>query len=193
MFPLVAIVAALLALPACGYGSGEGGDYSANPVPVLPPPPRPGEETALPPATPSTAPAVPVAPAGPVVTPTPPPGGVRLVAAAAPGLGTVVADTEGFTLYRFDGDTASPPAATCVDGCAAAWPPVVVDPEGALNLEGVERSAVGMVQRPDGTVQLTLGGWPVYRYSGDASPGTTEGQGVDGRWFAVTPDGAKAG
>ncbi|OLT09776.1 hypothetical protein BJF78_06100 [Pseudonocardia sp. CNS-139] len=111
----------------------------------------------------------------------------------APGLGTVVADGQGFTLYRFDQDTARPSASTCVAECAATWPPVVVDPEGALDLQGVEQSDVGMVQRPDGTSQLTIGGWPVYRYAADSAPGQTGGQGVGGTWFAVTPDGSKAG
>jgi predicted lipoprotein with Yx(FWY)xxD motif len=41
-------------------------------------------------------------------------------------------------------------------------------------------------------VQLTLGGWPVYRYSGDARPGSVSGQGVSGGWSAVKPDGDKA-
>lgn len=71
--------------------------------------------------------------------------------------------------------------------------PLVVDPEGALNLEGVDRSVVGMVQRPDGSSQLTIAGWPVYRFAGDATPGATSGHGTDGTWFAVTPAGGKAG
>ena len=41
-------------------------------------------------------------------------------------------------------------------------------PEGKLWLTGVDQSLVGMVQRADGTSQLTLGGWALYRYSGDA-------------------------
>ena len=49
-----------------------------------------------------------------------------------------------------------------------------------------------MVQRPDGTSQLTLGGWPVYRFAGDTEPGATGGQGSSGTWFAVTPEGKKA-
>jgi predicted lipoprotein with Yx(FWY)xxD motif len=68
-----------------------------------------------------------------------------------------------------------------------------VDPEGALDLQGVARSAVGMVQRPDGSSQLTIAGWPVYRYAGDTTPGATGGQGVGGTWFAFTPVGGKAG
>ena len=187
---LVAAGAAVLALTACGVVSDEGGDYSANPVPVLAPPPLPGEGAA--PTTPAAPPTVsgqsaPAAPAGPAA------GGVLLTARQVAGLGTVVADAQGFTLYRFDQDTPRPPAATCVAVCATAWPPVVVDPEGALTLEGVERSAVGMVQRPDGSSQLTIAGWPVYRFAGDTAPGATGGQGVDGTWFAVAPTGGKAG
>jgi hypothetical protein len=79
-----------------------------------------------------------------------------------------------------------------VDACATKWPPVTVDPKGKLGLEGITKEAVGMVQRPDGTSQLTLGGWPVYRFAGDTEPGATGGQGSGGTWFAVTPEGKKA-
>jgi predicted lipoprotein with Yx(FWY)xxD motif len=185
VLPLVAAAAAALALTACG--ADKGGDYSANPVPVEAPAPLPGETPAA--AVPSATPAAPV----PAQPPAPPAGGVTLTARQAPGVGTVVVDAQGFTLYRFDRDTPRPPAATCVDQCAAKWPPVVVDPEGALRLEGVEQSAIGMVQRPDGSSQLTIGGWPVYHFAGDKAPGATGGQGVDGTWSAVTPTGGKAG
>ncbi len=48
------------------------------------------------------------------------------------------------------------------------------------------------MQRPDGTSQLDHRGWAVYRFAGDAAPGATEGQGVGGTWYAVTPEGRKA-
>ena len=133
------------------------------------------------PAAPSSA-----APAAPAAA------GFALVATQAPELGTIVADAGGFTLYRFDKDAAKPPTTTCVDACATKWPPVVVDPAGKLALDGVDQAAVGIVKRPDGQSQLTVGGWPVYRFSGDAAAGATKGQGVGGTWFAVTPDGKKA-
>ncbi|MBC8093129.1 MAG: hypothetical protein H7Y15_14560, partial [Pseudonocardia sp.] len=46
--------------------------------------------------------------------------------------------------------------------------------------------------RPDGGVQLTLGGWPVYRYAADPAPGATDGNGVGEKWFAINPEGGKA-
>jgi predicted lipoprotein with Yx(FWY)xxD motif len=107
-------------------------------------------------------------------------------------LGTVVVDKEGYTLYRFDNDKANPPTTKCVDACATKWPPVVVDRTAKLRIAGIEDSAIGLLERPDGTAQLTIKGWAVYRYSGDKAPGATDGQGVGGTWYAITPEGKKA-
>jgi predicted lipoprotein with Yx(FWY)xxD motif len=121
-----------------------------------------------------------------------PPAGTVLTANSTARLGTVVIDGAGWTLYRFDGDSAEPPTATCVDACAAAWPPVLAEPGSPLQVEGVEEAAVGTVTRPDGGVQITLGGRPLYRFAAETAPGGTAGHGVDGAWFAVTPEGGRA-
>ncbi|MET8628205.1 SCO0930 family lipoprotein [Kitasatospora sp. NPDC004669] len=105
-------------------------------------------------------------------------------------LGMVVTDGQGFTLYRFDKDTAKPPMSNCNDGCAKTWPPVTK--EGTTAGSGIDAGAIGEVTRADGSKQLTLGGWPVYRYAQDTAAGDTKGQGVGGVWFAVAPDGKKA-
>ncbi len=118
--------------------------------------------------------------------------GTVLTANSTAKLGTVVVDGQGYTLYRSDKDSTRPPESNCSDECARQWPPVLATPGAPLNLEGVAEDAVGTINRPDGSVQLTLGGWPVYRYSGDARPGSVSGQGAGGGWSAVTPDGDKA-
>jgi predicted lipoprotein with Yx(FWY)xxD motif len=105
-------------------------------------------------------------------------------------LGPVVTDGAGFTLYRFDKDTAKPPASRCAGDCAAAWPPVLAD--GAKAGRGVDPGLLGSVKRADGTQQLTLAGWPLYRYAQDTAPRQTCGQGVGGTWFSAAPDGTKA-
>lgn len=105
-------------------------------------------------------------------------------------LGKVVTDSAGFTLYRFDKDTASPPKSNCEGACATAWPVVAAD--GAEAAPGVDPSLIGEVTRADGTKQLTIAGWPMYRYAKDANPGDATGQGVGGTWFASAPDGKKA-
>lgn len=107
-------------------------------------------------------------------------------------LGTVVVDGNVYTLYRFDGDSANPPTATCVDACAEDWPPMLTDPATTPVLEGIDESAIGTVTRPGGQTQLTIGGWPVYRHAADSAPGATDGNGVDDAWYAVAPDGSKA-
>ncbi|TVL90439.1 hypothetical protein [Streptomyces sp. SAJ15] len=118
---------------------------------------------------------------------------VQLSAGRAGDLDPVVVNGGGFTLYRFDKDTANPSASNCNDECAVTWPPVVVAPDGRIFIDGVKKSDVGVVKRADGNLQVTIGGWPVYRFSKDLKPGDTNGQGVGGTWFGVTPHGGKAG
>ncbi|MFE5239448.1 MULTISPECIES: SCO0930 family lipoprotein [unclassified Streptomyces] len=105
-------------------------------------------------------------------------------------LGKVLTDGEGFTLYRFDKDTADPPASNCEGDCAKTWP--VVSAGNAKAAAGTDASLLSKVTRDDGTEQLTVGGWPVYRYAQDTEPGEAKGQGVGGTWFAAAPDGKKA-
>jgi predicted lipoprotein with Yx(FWY)xxD motif len=117
---------------------------------------------------------------------------VQLEASRAGELDPVVVNGAGLTLYRFDDDTAKPSKSTCNGECAKKWPPVTVAKGGRIFIDGVKKSAVGVVKRDDGRLQVTIGGWPVYRFSGDAEPGDTNGQGVGGTWFGVAPDGKKA-
>src|SRR5688500_4367386 len=104
-----------------------------------------------------------------------------------PKMGEVVVDEAGFVLYRFDKDTAEPPASNCSGDCAAVWPPVLVDEE--LKLTGLDAKLVGTVEREDGATQVTLNGWPLYRYIGDKKAGQWKGQAVGGVWFVVAPTG----
>jgi predicted lipoprotein with Yx(FWY)xxD motif len=117
---------------------------------------------------------------------------VQLEAGRAGELDPVVVNGAGLTLYRFDDDTAKPSNSTCNGECAKKWPPVTVAKGGRIFISGVKKSAVGVVKRADGRLQVTIGGWPVYRFAGDAKPGDTNGQGVGGTWFGVTPAGQKA-
>lgn len=134
----------------------------------------------------TSAPAAPAAPAQAA------PAGIAfttLVAASIPKMGQVVTDEKGWVLYRFDKDSANPPTATCEGKCAEIWPPML--DETTPNLQGIAPDKVGMVRRADGGMQVTLAGWPLYRYVGDAKAGQWKGQGVNGTWFVVAPDGTK--
>ncbi|KAB2348366.1 hypothetical protein [Actinomadura rudentiformis] len=131
-------------------------------------------------------------PQAPANAPAAPAAAAALEVASVSKLGKVVTDGEGRTLYRFDKDTARPPASTCMDQCAQAWPPVMASQQ-AVQVKGVDENLVGKVKRPDGQWQVTLGGWPLYRYAKDQSPGDAKGQGVQGTWYAAAPTGKKAG
>lgn len=107
------------------------------------------------------------------------------------GMGTIVTDDKGWTLYRYEKDQASPSMSMCTDDCAKTWMPVMA--QDSTQVDGVEQSLVGSVARSDGMKQLTLAGWPLYRYMGDTKAGDMKGQAKDNMWYAVTPAGKKAG
>ncbi len=120
-------------------------------------------------------------------------GEVELWAVQSGPLGVVVTDGTGQLFYRSDNDTAAPPASNCLGACTATWQPVVADLDKPPVLLGVDESAVGVVTRPDGTDQLTIAGWPIYRHVGEhGGLEGTQANGTDGVWFAVRPDGNKA-
>lgn len=115
-----------------------------------------------------------------------------LVGKKSPQMGAVVTDGTGRTLYRFDKDQAKPePKSNCTGPCEQTWPPLLTSAERPMAIEGVDPAIVGTTPRPDGTQQVTIGGWPVYTYSGDPGPGKWKGQGVGGTWFVVAPDGSR--
>jgi predicted lipoprotein with Yx(FWY)xxD motif len=116
---------------------------------------------------------------------------VTLAAADVGRLGTVVTDQNGRTLYRFDKDKAKPPVSNCNGDCAESWPPMIVTDASTVRLADIDQGLVGTVDRADGTKQLTLNGWPLYRFAKDSRAGDAKGQGVDGAWFASTPQGKK--
>ncbi len=106
------------------------------------------------------------------------------IAVADSSLGQIMT-SDGMTLYGFTKDVGGTP--TCNDGCAGAWPPVIVDD--SFDLSALPASgSFSIVGRADGTKQLTAGEWPLYQFAGDSAAGDTNGQGSGGSWFAVAPD-----
>lgn len=99
--------------------------------------------------------------------------------------GTYLVDEQGMALYRFTLDTDRTP--TCLEACADVWPPFYGDPVAG---EGVDPDLMGNGERPDGSIQVTYGGLPLYYYSGDQAPDDTNGHGFNDVWFLVGPDGS---
>jgi predicted lipoprotein with Yx(FWY)xxD motif len=102
------------------------------------------------------------------------------------GIGTVLANSAGLTLYHNTRETGS--TIVCTAGCVSVWPPVLV--AGSLPQDtGMIKGTFGTVMRPDGSTQLTMNGMPLYTYSGDSASGQANGQGIQGVWFAVSASG----
>lgn len=103
-------------------------------------------------------------------------------------LGTILADSKGNTLYVFMNDTGD--VSTCTGDCAASWPALIANGEVKAGGGGdVDASLLGTSARDDGTLQVTYNGHPLYHFAGDQAPGDTNGQGVGGIWFVVSPAG----
>jgi len=42
-----------------------------------------------------------------------------------------------------------------------------------------------VITRPGGVRQVTINGYPVYRYAGDKAPGQDTGNGIEGAWHVI--------
>jgi predicted lipoprotein with Yx(FWY)xxD motif len=117
-------------------------------------------------------------------------GGATVRTASLPGVGTVLVDSAGRTLYLLGPDQHHRP--TCTGGCAAVWPPLLSSaPVGA---GGVSAALLGTVSRGAGQTQVTYHGWPLYTYVADSGPGQDHGQGITsfgGSWSTLTVAGTR--
>jgi len=119
---------------------------------------------------------------------------VTLRAASVPGLGTVLVNGNGRTLYILAPEKGGKVTCTSAGGCTTVWPPAVL-PSGmsqGIAGSGVQVPLLGTVTSPAGDVRLTYGGWPLYTFTGDSGPGTATGQGVKdsfGLWWVLSPSG----
>ncbi|HTE85877.1 MAG TPA: hypothetical protein VK821_14205 [Dehalococcoidia bacterium] len=104
-------------------------------------------------------------------------------------VGQYLADANGMTLYVFSADQANSGASACAGTCAGAWPPATVSSPPPTPPDGL-MGVLDAIMRDDGSAQLTYGGMPLYRFSGDTSAGQIKGQNVTafgGTWTAATP------
>jgi predicted lipoprotein with Yx(FWY)xxD motif len=103
---------------------------------------------------------------------------------------TILVNARGLTLYRLSGETSGKFICTSAT-CLGNWHPLSA--AGSKPTGGV--GSLGVVKRPDGTMQVTYRGEPLYTFAADHSPGQTKGQGFKdvGTWNAVTTSAAKAG
>lgn len=117
----------------------------------------------------------------------------EVMTGTVPGLGTVLVNGQGLTLYMFVPDHQRG-RSTCYKKCAAAWPPLRL-PTGVTVPVGAGRAEVallGTTPRKDGGLQVTYNGWPLYLWDVDTAPGEATGQGLNslgGVWYVLSPKG----
>jgi len=118
-------------------------------------------------------------------------GSVALGTRSLPGVGTVLVNGQGRTLYTFAPDRDS--RVTCVGACASVWPPLKISAGRRPSLgAGVRAALVGSDPDPAGGRVVTYAGWPLYLYTADSGPGSDLGQNLNssgGVWHVISPAG----
>ncbi|HEV3323191.1 MAG TPA: hypothetical protein VG147_13500 [Solirubrobacteraceae bacterium] len=107
-----------------------------------------------------------------------------VVKSASSSLGTILVDSQGMTLYHLSGEQGG--KFICAStACLGVWHPLIAS---AGSEPSGEVGSLGTVKRPEGTMQVTYKGTPLYTFTGDQQPGETKGQGIKdvGTWSVIT-------
>lgn len=116
---------------------------------------------------------------------------VKISTRKLPGLGVVLVNAKGRTLYMFVPDKRA--KVTCVRACAVVWPPVKL-PKGwkAVASGAAKSSLLGSDPNPSGGRVVTYNKWPLYTYVSDTAAGQAKGQALNlngGYWYVLAPSG----
>ncbi len=113
-----------------------------------------------------------------------------VVKSASSSLGTILVDSQGMALYHLGGERSGKFICTST-ACLGVWHPLIAPSSGAPS---GEVGSLGTVQRPEGTVQVTYKGTPLYTFAQDKQAGETNGQGIKdvGTWSVITTSSGSA-
>lgn len=101
------------------------------------------------------------------------------------GLGLILVNERGRTLYVFSPEKGG--KVTCTGSCATTWPPLKASGKPpSIGSTAVHPNLVGTVANPSGGKIITYAGWPLHTYSGDMAAGDANGQGIDGKWYVIS-------
>jgi predicted lipoprotein with Yx(FWY)xxD motif len=113
------------------------------------------------------------------------------ISVASTGLGRILVDGHGHTLYLFAKDR--PRKSTCAGACAAFWPPLIAKRKPFAG-PGVKAKLLGATRRADGRLQVTYNHHPLYAFTKDAHRGDTKGEELDAfgaEWYALSAAGTR--
>jgi predicted lipoprotein with Yx(FWY)xxD motif len=91
----------------------------------------------------------------------------------------IVVDSHGRAVYTLSGDTTRHPKCTKANGCFTFWPPVKASSAKKLSKAPGIKGKLGVFHR-NGMAQVTLGGHPLYEFSGDKHKASATGEGING-------------
>jgi predicted lipoprotein with Yx(FWY)xxD motif len=93
----------------------------------------------------------------------------------------ILTNLKGRTLYSLSAEKKG--RFICTGTCTATWRPLVV-PKGVKPRGPVK---LGTIKRPDGRIQVSYKGLPLYRFNGDTQTGQVNGEGIRdvGTWHAA--------
>jgi predicted lipoprotein with Yx(FWY)xxD motif len=103
------------------------------------------------------------------------------------GLGTILTNESGRTLYTFTPEKGGKIA--CTGSCATIWPALTTSGQPSVSSTLVHANLVGTVADPSGGKIVTYAGWPLRTYTSDTQAGQVKGQGFDGTWYVISPSG----
>jgi predicted lipoprotein with Yx(FWY)xxD motif len=122
------------------------------------------------------------------------PAAVTISARSVPGVGTVLVNAQGQTLYLLTSEQGGKITCTASNGCTQAWPEITLanGMTAATAGSGVQSSLLGTVKDASGELEVTYNHWPLYTFSGDSGPGVAKGQGLTsfgGTWYVLNTSG----
>jgi predicted lipoprotein with Yx(FWY)xxD motif len=97
---------------------------------------------------------------------------------------TILTTANGHTLYSLSAEKNGKFICTKASGCLALWHPLLV-PHGTMPKGPVK---LGTIKRPEGGIQVTFHGRPLYSFAQDMKPGQVKGEGLKdvGTWHPAT-------
>ena len=119
---------------------------------------------------------------------------VTVSATNVPGVGTVLVNGQGQTLYLLTSEKGGKITCTGSNGCTKIWPEITL-PKGTTAAKagsGAMSSLLGTVKDASGNLEVTYNGWPLYTYAADSGPGVAHGQGIatfGGTWYVLNASG----
>jgi len=119
---------------------------------------------------------------------------VTISAKSVPGVGTILVNGKGQTLYLLTSEQGGKITCTKASGCTKFWPETLLASgvTAAKAGSGVQASMLGTVTDAGGNLEVTYNHWPLYTFVKDSGPGMAHGQGLmgfGGTWYVLNASG----